>query len=478
MPDKKIFNNIGNKNDTDLQRSISLIEKQSKLLAKSVNSIFNLQKSEIYLSTIFIPFLAHAMQNSILTHLKNPDELIFRNFAEFYVDFNGEDYYGTTKAFERDLNWHGGDYDFVVTTPVNIYERMAYSICRISFHELRYDSYKTSIKIDPNIMARKMLKEIVKKNKSIFPNPNIVDFLPCTLFEGLTNPVDTSKYPKAKVHWLGQIHNEYYIFYLAYLKEFGTKIIGQVHGGGFSQMRYLFGNEIAEIMLADEHHSPKWNLASRVFPNQRASRNLFINLKYIYHQKRKDKLLVLIQHCMPDTHPRNGIFYDGSITASEFYNNQLRKLGEHFRGSFDFKTHSMKTDFSEKLLYLKDLYPDSFFISDVSTQEISRNYEGVIHLDTWGTAIIELAGTNIPQYVYLGPELLLNEGYESFLWNTKKSSTRNSYANGAYVEVNNNKYKAAYGASYFYPFYFSKLIRKLMAQFREMWPADVEISRK
>ena len=41
-------------------------------------------------------------------------------------------------------------------------------------------------------------------------------------------------------------------------------------------------------------------------------------------------------------------------------------------------------------------------------------------------------------------------------------------ADGTYVEMNNKKLKEAYGASYFYPFYFSLLIRKLMAQFRKV----------
>jgi len=75
-----------------------------------------------------------------------------------------------------------------------------------------------------------------------------------------------------------------------------------------------------------------------------------------------------------------------------------------------------------------------------------------------------LASTNIPLFVYLGPEISISKDYESFLWSTKISSTHGSLANGTYIEVNNRKYRSAYGASYIYPFHFAKLIRKLMAQ--------------
>ena len=245
-----------------------------------MRGILSLQQSEAYLATVFVPFLAHTMQFNRLTQLKKPDELIFRNFAEFYIYLFGEEFYGTTKTFEIDLNWHYGDYDCIFTTPINIYEKIVYSIFGISFLELQYKPYQIPKTINPEMTARRELKEIVLKNKLIFPDPELIDWLPCTLFEGLRGSVDTSKYPKAKVHWLGQIHNENYLFFLAHLKEKNTKIIGQVHGGCFSQMKFLFGNEIAEIMLADEHHAPLWNLTAKVFPNQRASRNLFINLKY------------------------------------------------------------------------------------------------------------------------------------------------------------------------------------------------------
>jgi hypothetical protein len=461
MLDSEIVKSVGDQTYSELKRSISTIEQQSKILAHSVRCILGLQQSEGYLVTIFVPFLAHFMQASRLIQLEKQNDLIFQNFAEFFVHIFGAEFYGTTKAFEVDFNWQCGDYDCIFTSPVNFYERTVYSIVGISFLELQYKSYQLPKTIEPEIAARKRLKEIVVENENIFPHPALVDWLPCTLFEGLKEPVDVSKYPKTKVHWLGQIHNESYLFFLAHLKEKNTKIIGQVHGGAFSQVKFLFGNEIAEIILADAHHAPRWDFSARVFPNHRASRNLFINLKYRSLQRRQKKLLVITSYFIPKGHLVNPMFFDGGLSHCEFYYNQLRNLGDHFSIPLDFKTHPMEPDLAKKCSFLSDLYPGCQFISNVSVQEISHKYMGVIHLDTWGTAIFELAGTNVRQYVYLGPELLLNTGYESFLWHSKISSTRVDHKIGAYIEIDNSKYKAAYGASYLYPFYFSKLIKNL-----------------
>ena len=463
MKDSETAFGIKNSRYFNLLKSTSLIEQQAAFLAKSVRCILGLQKSERYLTTIFVPFLAHAMQVKALNRLVKKDQLIFQNFAEFYVYIFGSEFYGTTKAFELDINWNSGSYDCVFTTPINIYEKITYSITGLSFLELKYGSYKKDTQLIPELAARIQLKELITLNKDVFPYPDLIDWLPCTLFEGLKVPVDVNKYPKAKVHWLGQIHNEKYLFFLAHLKENNTKIIGQVHGGGFSQVKFLFGNEIAEIILADEHHAPMWGDDAKVFPNQRASRNLFIHLKYALRQKKRKKLLVITSYFIRSGHIVDPMFFDNGLSHSEFYESQLRKLGEHFSVPLDFKTHPMEPNLAEKNGYLKDLYPDSCFVSDISVQEVSHNYLGVIHLDTWGTAIMELAGTKIPQYVYLGPELLLNDEYESFLWSSKISSTRRDYKAGSYIEVNNSKYKAAYGARYLYPFYFSKLIRSLRA---------------
>ena len=133
---------VDGKISTDLQNSIYLVEKQSKLLAESIINIFNIEKSVIYLSTMLIPFLAHFMQNKKLNQWEKSNEMYFANFAEFYISFNGEEFYGPTKAFEVDIDWKSGDYDFVVTQPVNIYEKLIYLIFGISFCELCYKSYQ------------------------------------------------------------------------------------------------------------------------------------------------------------------------------------------------------------------------------------------------------------------------------------------------------------------------------------------------
>ena len=69
------------------------------------------------------------------------------------------------------MNWHYGDYDCIFTTPINIYEKIVYSIFGISFLELQYKPYQIPKTINPEMTARRELKEIVLKNKLIFPDP-------------------------------------------------------------------------------------------------------------------------------------------------------------------------------------------------------------------------------------------------------------------------------------------------------------------
>ena len=206
-----------------------------------------------------------------------------------------------------------------------------------------------------------------------------------------------------------------------------------------------------------------WGRNLNAFPNLRASRNLFINLKHITVKQPKKKLLAITNFFGDDKRNSiNKLFYTINISSGEWYHKQLKDLKNHFSYHLDFKTHPNQADFSAEAGYLKQLYPDCKFISDSSVQELSHKYAGVIHHDAWSTSIIELAGTNIPQYVYLGPELSLNKGYEAFLWNSRISSTREDYSKGAWIQVDNSSIKSAYGASYLYPLHFAKLFKSLI----------------
>jgi hypothetical protein len=452
-----LFLSLGKETFEDLKKTIDIVENQSRILSIHIKKILNLKQSEEYLKTIYVPFLAHFFQANKLKNLNKNNEIIFQNFSEFYIQIFGEVFYGKSKAFEKDLNFEKGQYDLTITSPINKYEKLVYFLKGINYHEIKYKEYQKAKIIKPDENKRKKLKDFLDNNKILFEDNKIIDWLPCTLFEGLIEQKDTLNYPTAKVHWLGQIHNEYYLFYLAYLKENKTKIIGQTHGGGFSQTQYLFGNEIAEMILSDEHHSPKWNSISKVFPNIRASRNLFINLRYFFKRK-KNKLIVITSYFIPDDHIVNLMFLDKETNHNEFYHSQLRNLNKYFNLSIDFKTHPLENDIVVKCDYLKILYPGCQFISNISVQEIAHEYSGVIHMDAWNTALIELAGTNIKQYAYLGQEIKLNEGYKNFLLDNNKINLKIN----PYIEINNKKYRSAYGASFLYPFMYSKLIKKLI----------------
>ena len=462
--DANLERSLGVEAYSELVTKISQIENQAKLLAKWIQELMSVNLSERFLETIYIPFLGNIMQFNELTPLRKSSSLVFSNFSELHY-FMYYDVQSRPNLFTFDWQWQEGEYDFVAAQPINIYERFIYKVCGISYLELKMTEEKESIDIKPDFELRLKLKSMLKKHCDVFPYPDIIDFLPISLLEFLNYRTKFPKYPYAATHWLGQIHNENYLFYLAYLKERGAKIIGQPHGGFFSQSKSQLGNQMAEMILSDEYHSPMWGRNLNAFPNLRASRNLFINLKHITVKQPKKKLLVITNLFMEDKRNSiNNLFYTNNMSTAEWYHKQLKDLKNHFSHHLDFKTPPLQVDFSVKCDYLKQLYPDCKFISDSSVQELSHKYAGVIHYDVWATPIIELAGTNIPQYAYLGPELSINKGYEAYLWNSRISSTREDYSKGAWIQLDNSSTKSAYGASYFYPIHYAKLIRQLMRQ--------------
>ena len=445
-----------------IQKQISLVRNHVKLLAGSVNSILNTAHSQVFLEVIYTPFIAHLLYYKEFVDL-NPCNSVFMNFGELY-DFIVGDEAKSSGAFERDIEWKSGVYDLTLLQSLNAYEKLIYRLYGISYLEMKYVEPKQKIVKSPRYDLRIKLKEIINIKEHYFPY-NIVEFLPYTLFEGLKDNSNHIDYPSTKVHLLSQIHNEKYLFYLAYLKEQRVLVIGEPHGGGFSQVTHPFPNEIAEMILSDVYHAPSWLGKKRVFPNSRASRNLFLNIKDGYRNlfnKNKSKLLVYLGVFYQGKEPpfNKSFVKDGFINS--FYIKRLEELGQQFSIPFDFKMHPAQGGNSEIKNLIKGLYPNCNIISEGSARMISHNYDGVIYFDFWGTGIIELASTNVAQYVYLGPELSITKEYEYFLWNTRKSSTRDNILNGTYVEIDNRKYREVYGASYFYPFYFSNLIKKLI----------------
>ena len=458
--EKKI--SLGKETYEDLKNSINTITLQTIEFVKIVRELLLLKQSENYLFTIYILFIAEMnQQKKLKKKIEKNESGVFRNYKAFHK-FLYSEFHPSSAALEMDFEWLQGEYDLVMAQPINIYERLVFKINGISYLELKNANKKEVNKVAENKYLRNELWELLKQKPNIFQDLEIVDYLPLSIFEELVVEKKINvNYPTAKVHWLGQLYNENYLFYLAHLRENGTKIIGQPHGGVFSQIKHILGNEAAEMILSDKYNSPMWNQETVAFPNLRASRNLFINLKHSFFKIKKNKLLFITSFLNVDTKNNNKIFFNNDIKTIEFYYKQLNGLKEHFSEPIDFKMHPLQTDYLIKLKFLKDIYPDCELISGSSVQELAHQYKGVIHLDTIGTAIMELSGTSIPQYVYLGPEVAINNGYQSFLWKTRLWSSRKDFSEGAYVKLNNLEIKKAYGPSYIYPFIFVKLIKKL-----------------
>ena len=156
----------------------------------------------------------------------------------------------------------------------------------------------------------------------------------------------------------------------------------------------------------------------------------------------------------PPSEELNGKAYDVQLESSSIFVAKKYKPPkcylneEHFDVVMDWVAKDLRDDWSK--------------LSKV--EKSKENKHPKTEHKSLDTSIMELAGTNIPQYVYLGPELSINKGYEAYLWNSRISSTREDYSKGAWIQVDNSSIKSAYGASYFYSIHYAKLIRQLMVK--------------
>ena len=448
--------------------TIETVKNQCKLLANGVRHVLNLGFSDTFLETIYIPFLSHFIYwNSIESRARMGEKYV-KNMGELLKLSAGKDCLGDISAFSNTIDYNKFRCDLTLNTKLNLYEKFVYVILGISYFELKEVKSKEDLDIKPDFAARASLKKYFQDSDNYIEN--LIDLLPLTLFEGLryVNLISNNQNPIC--HWLGQIYNESYLFYLGAIRENGTVIIGQPHGGAYCQILGGTANELAERALANAFYAPSWLPLVKPFSNWRASRNLFLNIKsrILNKAKKKNRILVLLGYFYDDIElrPVNPVVNNNSFNG--FYEDRLMRLTSHFPESFDFKLYvRQKNDCQARFDFLKKMYCHCEFITSGGVLEVSRGYESVIHMDTWGTAIIELAATGINQYVYLGPELSLNKDYESFLWNSRRGSTRTDYSDGVYVLIDNASYRSAYGASFFYPFYFAALINRIKRQVKK-----------
>ena len=254
---------------------------------------------------------------------------------------------------------------------------------------------------------------------------------------------------------------------MANLKENGTLVIGEGHGGGFSQVDKKFSNEIAEIILSDRYHTPSWNAERSVFPNTRYSRNIFLNIissfKNIFTRSSKRMLVPLytINYFGVEPVQNNSLVKNGMV--AEFIKSRIAELHKHFNSPIDFKLHPRQYEGVDELKYfIKSCYPTSKIITGGNLRDLSHRYAGLIFFDYWATAIIELSSSRKKMFVYLGPELSISDDYKDFLLKTSKYMTNGSIDSGMFVEINNRKYKSTYGSSFFYPIHFARLIKASM----------------
>jgi hypothetical protein len=455
--------NSDSDSDSDADAKIEVIKSYAGILAKEVRIVLNLHLSEEFLQTIYTPFVSYS-NTLYLSQSLGMKKGYINNYSELLTLGEGLECRGELGLFLNEIQINTNLVsNLIFNTRLNFYEKIIFRIFGISFKELKNYATESKSNIIPDVASRNYLSSRLSHYSSHLSD--LVEILPLSIFEGMKEKIFTASTSSVQVHWLGQIFNESYLFFLAGLKENGTVVIGQPHGGAYCQMQDLLFDELAERSLSDIYHLPIWATDQKAFPNWRASRNLFLQLKNLVKTKvKKNKFLVLLNYHYEEVEPQLFKKFVKDVSINDFYINQLKNLENHFSASYDFKLYvRQNTNTLHKFDFLQNYYPDSELIfTDRSVLEISRNYEAVIHIAPWATAIIELSTSRISQYVYLGPELLLNKDYELFLWNSKKNSTKSNYICGSYILIDNIRYRSAYGASFFYPFYFAKLIKMII----------------
>lgn len=434
------------------------IRQNASILASGVQFSLGTELPLSFLQTIYIPFcsLFYYFDSELIA--RESSSCPPSTLADLLISLRGEECLGDLSIFSSELTIEDGSFSFTCQQRLNIYEKSVFALSGFSFARITSISHDTDYRVSHDLEARLILSEWISSSHASYPD--IVNFLPLSLFESLKRVEVIPQSHSVSCHWLGQIYNENYLFYLASLKSVGTLIIGQPHGGVYCQHACPTSGELAEKSLSDIYLEPKWDYRKKIFPNWRASRNLFLGMRHFPRKKVNNKLLVLLDFIYIGPEPKRVSSQYLGASINDFTFKQLRELRNHFDQTLDFQLYPRQhQDVFEKINFLTELYPESNFILGGSAIENSRKYSGVIHISTVSTAIIELSAARVQQYVYLGPELKLRLDYESFLWDSKIKSTRPDYSNGAYILLDNSKYRSAYGASYFYPFYFASLIK-------------------
>lgn len=454
--------------ETVVREKVSRLKHQSTILATAVRSVLPIEHDIEFLSDVYIPFLSYFLVFSDPRPSPSSQFPFIRTLEELDVLFMGSECRLSTGSHQYYLpSFPAYDSNFTLcTSSLNIYETIAFKIFSITCSSFESYSSDNSPTVSIDYASRLMLKQYLESQKLFIPF--IERLIPYSLFENLLSVPSAMRNSFSGCHWLGPIFTENYLFFLASLKKSSRIVIGQPHGGLYAQHKSTHYYELAERALSDIYLSPSWSLEKAAFPNWRASRNTFLAQKFRFKPRRRLKrFLVILPYYYLLSEPSLVSPYYNQMTFNEFTLARLMTLSEHFDGPFDFKIYPRQESLPAEVLRLvSHHFPDSNFISGTSVIRLAHSYEAVIHLDTNGTSIVELSTSAIPQYVYLGPELNLLDSYRDFIWKTRLNSTRDTFASGCYVLIDNHCYRNAYRASYRYPFYFISLFKSCQKRIR------------
>jgi hypothetical protein len=251
---------------------------------------------------------------------------------------------------------------------------------------------------------------------------------------------------------------EHYAFHVAKAKASGRLVFGQPHGGYYCQGRCADSYELCEKALSDFFQGPSWEGGIVKFPNFRVSKNLFLSkinfVKNVLFKNQKNDHVFLI--VLP--------YYWGKLNDQSVLRKILSSIGSLVDSSDNesviqvlFKLHPFESkadiDLFEEAMRQELPWLEVRIAVAASCRELFVAYKKILIMSPFATAIFELAPLKRVFHLYADNEEL-RSSYENFL--RCEALEVVGVHRGRLFKLSSAKFKTAYNAMYFYPYYFSK----------------------
>lgn len=449
---------------SSIELEIDLIS-DARILVEIVRDLIPTKIDGNVLAIMFIPFF------SFLTVIRNDQRLMTiaerhgfpKNLDDLIHRIYGHECLGDTRPFSIKLSEMSSLH---LGYRPNWLESLFYKLFLLNYKVIKYNYFpKETITDDVQQRNFSLLRnELYKKVGQKFKGINFSKLVPISLFEKL-HSFDATALPTMfpDLIWIGPFTNETYLFFLGSAKVKGSVCYSEPHGGGYFQLDTPTPYEICERTLADYYGQPSWS-GDPGHVNIRASRNVYIcfreNIKRFITLRRKPlrKNLVILPFFFIKT--------EQLLNCTNYYLRVLRALVPQISGETDFRIYprqdlnELREFLNERGLSINLVEADSLLLST------ALNYERIIVLEAFSTAVIELAQTNLEILIFVGHEnsgnpIKLAQGYRRFLERTSLDSKKLVSRYGKFLSISNASFRNAFGGKLNYFLYYIGLFRFL-----------------